>query len=776
MAAFGDDPELVATFRAEVEQRLASLSRGLLSLEGSPRQRDVLTGLSRDAHTVKGSARMLGLDEVVSLAHGAEDVLAAMRDGRLVFDRNNVDLLLSVVDAIGAALPGCDRDISGTTTVLLAALDGALTRRAPARVGVAAGGSGLPDAPATREVPNGRAAPSPAASGPFAAAGPLTSSGPFASPGSASPGSASFAPPSSPGRGEAGVGEAGVGGGNGATPAFPGSEEVRVNGRRVRAILDAVGEAELGGRRLVRCAQESAALAASLAAAVGLLRRSGPALSPEAAFATQRLTAVSDQLLAAVAVTRELAEDHRDRLGLVRGEAIGLAMVPVRHLLSGFPRLVRALARDSGKDVRVSLAGEDVELDKQVLDAVADALTHLVTNAVDHGAEPSAERVAAGKPAAATIGIRVQSAGGTVTVAVSDDGRGVDVEAVRRAADAQGLPAEADPLGLLFAPALSTASSVSRVSGRGVGLDAVRAAVESIGGSVAVTTEAGAGTTFTVTVPVTLGVLHCLNVRIGGERYAVPVAAVVETLSLRDCVEQELGGSRVLVRAGQTLPLIDLGAVLGVPGARQRASALVTRYAGHGPAAWAVEAVEGEAEMVIADLGPFLGGRVRGVSGATIDADGRIVCVLDLREIAPVDPGPDAGGYDGQESVERPAIRVLVVEDSVGVRELERSILEGAGYEVLTAVDGTEAAAQLSGPPPDLVVTDVEMPGLDGFALTRAVRATPGWAQVPVVIVTSCGSDEDKREGVRAGASAYLLKSEFDQMELLETVRRLVGR
>ncbi len=773
MAAFGDDPELVATFRTEVEQRLAALTRGLQSLEGSEHQRDILTALSRDAHTVKGSARMLGLDEVVSLAHGAEDLLAALRDGRLVPQHDHVELLLSVFDAIGAALPGDSRAVAGRTTVLLAALDGALARRgAPARVGAGSGGRGLPDGPTPLDPPAGtvptlatfvapglRDVPAPAAAQP-AAAQPAPAQAPaaaqLAAPSMA--GSQAAAPPSR----------------------VQGSEEVRVNGRRVRAILDAVGEAELGGRRLVRCAQESAGLAAQLAAAVGLLRRSAPALSPEAAFAAQRLTAVSDQLLASVSVTRELAEDHRDRLGQVRGEAIGLAMVPVRHLLSGFPRLVRALARDSGKEVRVSLFGEDVELDKQVLDAVADALTHLVTNAVDHGVEPAAERAAAGKPPAATIGIRVQSAGGRVSIAVSDDGRGVDIAAVREAADRQGLPAEADPLGLLFAPALSTATSVSRVSGRGMGLDAVRAAVESIGGTVAVSTEAGLGTTFTVTVPVTLGVLHCLNVRIGSERYAVPVAAVVETLSLRDCPEQELGGARVLVRAGQTLPLIDLGAVLGVPGAREAASALVTRYAGHGPAAWAVQAVDGESEMVIADLGPFLGGRVRGVSGATIDADGRIVCVLDLREIVPLDPAPlpagaGAGHVPGQPA-ELPPARVLVVEDSVGVRELERSILEGAGYTVDTAVDGSDGAARLAGPPPDLVVTDVEMPGLDGFALTRAVRANPDWAQVPVVIVTSCGSNEDKREGVRAGASAYLLKSEFDQQELLETVRRLVGR
>jgi chemotaxis protein histidine kinase CheA len=729
LSAFSDDPELVATFRAEVEERIGSLSAGLLALEGSGRQRDLLLALCRDAHTVKGSARMLGLDDVVSVAHGAEDLLAGLREGRVALDAEHVDALLKACDVISRALPGGGGVTPTELAVLLAQL-----QETPGRRG-STGGDG----------------PVGAFQAPRVATSPTTQPAPERATVAASVRSSS-----------------------------PAGEEVRVNGRRVRALLDAVGEAELGGRRLLRCAEDLTALVGSASAAVTTLRRAGSSLPPQAQVATQRLTAALDQLLAAGAAARDLAEDHRDRLTLVREEAIGLAMVPMRHLLSGFPRLARALASEAGKEVRVETTGEGVELDKQVLDAVADALTHLVTNAVDHGLEPTAERVAAGKPAVGTVRVDVRSAGTTVLVEVSDDGRGVDVAAVRAAATACGLAADGDPVDLLFAPTLSTARTVTRSSGRGMGLDSVRSVVEGIGGSVSVHSEAGCGTTFTVTVPVTLGVLHCLVVRLGAERYAVPVAGVIETLSLRDFPPAEVGGAPVLVRDGTTLPLVDLAAALGVPGARPAANVLVSRLPGSGEVAWAVDALEGETEMVVGDLGSFLAAGVPGVSGVTIDSDGRVVCVLDLRETAAaglLSAGSPVLDRPPERAVPRPVRpRVLVVEDSLGVRELERTVLEGAGYEVDTAVDGTDGAARLHGRPVDLVLTDVEMPGMTGFALTRAVRATPDWRGVPVVIMTSRGSEEDKREGLLAGASAYLLKQEFDQAQLVETVRRLVGR
>jgi CheY-like chemotaxis protein/chemotaxis signal transduction protein len=340
-------------------------------------------------------------------------------------------------------------------------------------------------------------------------------------------------------------------------------------------------------------------------------------------------------------------------------------------------------------------------------------------------------------------------------------------------------------LSLLFAPAFSTSDIVTETSGRGVGLDVVRNAVEELGGSVEVRSERGTGTAFVLTLPVTLGVLRCLVARVGGERYAVPVPGVVESLSLRDAEVHTLAGAPVVLRHGVSVPLLDLGAALGLVRDSTEAprAALVVRHASGQQLAWAVDRLEGESELVVKDLGPFLG-RVPCIAGATIDGDGSVVCLLDLRELADQAVGTSAFAVTATSVSKKPVAaapvgkraRILVVEDSVGVRELERVILEGAGYLVETAVDGLDGASRLRDDPADLVLSDVEMPGMDGFDLTRTIRRTKGWENVPVVIMTSRGEDHARQAGMDAGCSAYLLKNEFDQEQLVSTVRRLVGR
>jgi chemotaxis protein histidine kinase CheA len=762
-AAWGDDPELLATFRAEVEERLASLQTGLLALEEHASPRHVVAGLFRDAHTVKGSARMLGLEHVLRVAHSMEDLLGALRDNRLTVDRDLVDLLLVSCDAIAQALPGDAGPVLDEAALqpVVDALSAAVDGRAPVEV------PKLATAVAVARAVGPEPEPEPE---PAAVTVPVQPSGP-------------------PARAEAPVAvEAGVR-----------ADSVRVAASKVYDLLDAVGEADLDARRIEQTTSALLALAAEQARWATTLRqtvsRVHDTLPPEVALAVHRLVGTGDEISTTVRGLRELVEGHRGGMALVRDGAMGLAMVPVRRMFAALPRIVRDVAGATGKSVQLVTRGEDVELDKQVLDGVADALKHLVINAVDHGCETPEAREAAGKPARATVTVSARSVGGTVVLEVSDDGHGVDEERVREAAIRQGLlPADSTVSGppllsLLFTPALSTSSAVTETSGRGVGLDVVRDAVEELGGAVEVRSEVGVGTTFVLTLPVTLGVLRCLITRIGDERYAVPVTGVVESVSLRggqgDAEVHALAGAAVVIRHGTSVPLVDLGGALGLPrqaGERARA-ALVVKH-GAAQVAWAVDRLEGETELVVKDLGPFLG-RVPGIAGATIDGSGSVVCLLDLRELgeravgsapmassAPVvvPTAPRAAASTGR----RP--RVLVVEDSVGVRELERVILEGAGYAVETAVDGLDGAARLRDDPADLVVSDVEMPGMDGFELTRTIRRTKGWENVPVVIMTSRGEDHARQAGLEAGCSAYLLKNEFDQDELVQTVRRLVGR
>jgi chemotaxis protein histidine kinase CheA len=752
--SWAEDPELLATFRAEVEERLASLSAGLLQLEGHAAPRQLVAGLFRDAHTIKGSARMLGVEPLLRVAHACEDSLGLVRDGRREPDRELVDELLAACDEM-ARLVETD---------------------------VAAGLSptDVAEGPSTDLGPG---APSTEASEPTSHDG-SSSIEPAVS--SSGPRSTRPMPASGPGR-----------------PA----ETVRVSSAKVYGLLDDVGEAELAVRALEH--------------SLGRLTF-GAVAGDGSGAATAEVTADQGDVRAAL-------EEARSRLDRVRDGAMALAMVPLRRATAGLPRIVRDVAAAGGKDVALLVDGEDVELDKQVLDAVADSLKHLVTNAVDHGCEPSGVRTAAGKPARATVTVRARSAGDHVVIEVSDDGAGIDPGRLRESAARKGIAVEPGrELRLLFTPGFSTAATITATSGRGVGLDVVASAVEALGGAVDVRSEIGAGTTFALTLPVTLGVLHCLLARVGDERYALPVASVVESISLRHLPVHEVGGATVVVRNGATLPLLDLGAALGASGERAPAAAVVVRHGGR-PLAWAVDRLDGEEHLVVKELGPFLGRRPA-LLGATIDPDGRVICIVDVRDLAGDDGAPSAlarsalgrGGQadrpepghaaaappragqpstrghhptamiiddtrrpihlgslrsvptDGRPAGKRP--RVLVVEDSVGVRELERAILEAAGYDVDTAVDGLDGAARLRDEPADLVLSDVEMPGMDGFTLTRTIRETRGWEHVPVLIMTSRGSPEDQRAGLDAGANAYLLKSEFDQAELIDTVRRLVGR
>jgi chemotaxis protein histidine kinase CheA len=768
MPGWAEDPELLATFRAEVEERVASLQAGLLALEAHPSPRQVLVSLFRDAHTIKGSARMLGLTAVLQVAHSAEDLLGAIRDGRLVVHRDLIDLLLAACDAISDSLPG---DADPVPEEHLFAVAEAMRRATAGEQGVTA--------------------------------------------------------PSRPtGAHEDDLAEDAL-----EDALQRGGDSVRVTTAKVYDLLDVVGEAELDARRFERASEGVAVIAAEHSRWLRQLRealRHEP-LHADAASALTRLVAVDDQLGAAARELHELADDAQGRLAQVRDGAMGLAMVPVRRVVAGLPRVVRDVATASGKDVRLVITDSDVELDKQVLDGVSDALKHLVVNAVDHGCETAAERVEAGKSPQATVTVSARAAGGTVVIEVSDDGVGIDESSLRAAAVARGVLLPDSTLSgpalmrVLFQPRFSTAEQITETSGRGIGLDVVRSAVEGLGGSVGLASTPGLGTTFTLTLPVTLGVLRCLMARVGGDRVALPVPGVVESLSLKNAVRHSLAGRPVIVRHGETLPLLDLGAALGSPSIVEGTAraAVVVRH-GDRQVAWAVDSLDGEREVVVKDLGPFLG-RLPVISGVTIDGDGSVVCLVDLRELsenagvgtpsayletalsspagheasrhsleASAQPGggvsvlhtalvPSLHELDApsRRESDRQALgpaRVLVVEDSVGVRELERVILEGAGYRVVTAVDGSEGAAQLAGDPVDLVLSDVEMPGMDGYALTRQIRRTPGWEHVPVVIMTSRGSEDDQRAGLDAGASAYLLKSEFDQDQLVETVRRLVGR
>jgi two-component system chemotaxis sensor kinase CheA len=467
----------------------------------------------------------------------------------------------------------------------------------------------------------------------------------------------------------------------------------------------------------------------------------------------------------------EAAVDELDRgerlLGELQEAVIGMRTLPLDSVTAPFPRAVREIALAEGKEADLVISGGETQLDRVILEGIADPVVHLLRNSVAHGIEPADERERSGKSRRGRIELRAEQRGGLVAIEVADDGRGVSAELVERAAEAGSL---AD---LLATAGVSTAVEVGDLAGRGVGLDAVKSHVEALGGSVEVRSEPGAGTTVTLLLPVTLAVLNVLLCERGGEPYGVPVPSVREIVTVTETAS--LGGRPSLVHRDEAIPISDLAAAIGAiaPPLPQASPALVLASATRTTAV-ACDRVLGDRELVVKSLGPLLAG-TPGYLGAGILEDGRVALIVDPNRLLEP-PGRPAPPLAAVQQAERPP-RVLVVDDQFSVRRLQRSILEAAGYRVETAKHGREAFEKLSaGTEVDMVLTDLQMPEMDGLDLLRAIRHDESHESLPVAIVTSKGSEEDRRRGVEEGADAYIVKSEFDQQTLLETIERLVGR
>jgi two-component system, chemotaxis family, sensor kinase CheA len=473
---------------------------------------------------------------------------------------------------------------------------------------------------------------------------------------------------------------------------------------------------------------------------------------------------------------RLLSENVSDTLGSggrllaeLRDTAFGMRMLPLSVITGPLPRAIRDIARSTGKEVDFVVAGEETELDRVVLESLAEPLTHLLRNAVVHGIESPAERERAGKPARGRVELRAVPRGSLAEIVVSDDGRGVSPEAIEAAGPDGSLTS------VLAAPGYSTAGEVTDLAGRGVGLDAVKAYVTGLGGTLQIKSEPGHGMNVALRLPLDLALTQVLLFDRGGDVYGLPLAAVEEVVLVTKTLTLQ-GQPAVEVR-GRSLPVADVAAILGAqaPPLGDRSPAIVVSAGGRHTVV-ACDALIGAEEVVVKPLGPLLA-HLPDYIGAAILGDGRITLLVSAAtltsEAAPVAAAP-APEVVPETSA---APKILVVEDAFTVRELQRSILEAAGYPIVTARNGRDALAVLDRDSAiALVVTDIEMPELDGIGLIRAIRANAALSSLPVVIVTSRGSEEDRRRGIEAGADAYMAKSGFDQQTLLATVERLVGR
>lgn len=470
-------------------------------------------------------------------------------------------------------------------------------------------------------------------------------------------------------------------------------------------------------------------------------------------------------------------------------ESKKLLLLPFSSLLSLLPKLVRDLSRDQGKDVDLVVKGGEVEIDKRMLQELKDAVIHLVRNCVDHGIEPAERRKALGKPERGSIGVEVGLVeGGKVQLTVTDDGGGIDEAALKMAAIREGYYAESEvaqlsrdeSIALMFRPSVSTRQEVTTISGRGLGMSIVKERVEKLGGRIFIETGEHKGTTFRLILPLALATFRGTFVEIAHDWFVVPSSSIECVGRVKRELITKVEERMNLTFEGRTAPFVMLADVLERPAEEATAEPYQVFVMLSGVSArcvfFGVDSVLMEDEVLVKSFTKPLS-RVRNVEGAAILASGRVVPVLNVPDLI-----KSAFTVGGQRMI-RPSVRstlpeahksVLLVEDSIISRMLFKSILESAGYRVKTAVDGEDAWQVLQSADFDAVVSDVEMPRLDGFDLTMRIRGNSQMARKPVILVTARESREDRDKGRDVGANAYIVKSSFDQSDLLETLRRVV--
>ncbi|WP_110995526.1 hybrid sensor histidine kinase/response regulator [Pseudomonas sichuanensis] len=753
------DASLLELFSLEAEAQTQVLSAGLMALERNPAQPDQLEACMRAAHSLKGAARIVGIDAGVSVAHVMEDCLVAAQEGRLLLRPEHIDALLQGTDLLmRIATPG-DPAGEGLVPVFLTQM------------------AGLLDSPpsATQVAP-----PLPTATPPAMVAPPPTME-PEPEP-VAEPEAEPVVRPRSGKRG----GE--------------GSERVlRVTADRLNSLLD------LSSKSLV----ETQRLKPYLATLQRLKRMHGQGMraldglkaqledsgqGPEVLDAlaqTQQLLAETQQiLLQQAADLDEFGWQASQRAQLLYDTALACRMRPFADVLTGQSRMVRDLGRSLGKPVRLLVEGEKTQVDRDVLEKLEAPLTHLLRNAVDHGIELPERRLLAGKPGEGTVRLRASHQAGLLILELADDGAGIDLERLRRSiveralspAETVAQMSEAELLTFLFLPGFSLRDTVTEVSGRGVGLDAVQHMVRELRGSIELTQVAGQGCCFHLEVPLTLSVVRSLVVEVGGEAYAFPLAHIERTLDVPAESIVQIEGRQHFWHEDRHIGLVAASQLLNRPatqdaGQNLRVVVIRERDQLYGVA---VERLIGERVLVVMPLDPRLG-KVQDISSGALLDDGSVVLIIDVEDLLrSVDKllstgrleRIERGGQHGRGIARR---RVLVVDDSLTVRELQRKLLGNRGYEVAVAVDGMDGWNALRSDDFDLLITDIDMPRMDGIELVTLVRRDQRLQSLPVMVVSYKDREEDRRRGLDAGADYYLAKASFHDDALLDAVEELIG-
>ncbi|MGA1056859.1 MAG: hybrid sensor histidine kinase/response regulator [Phycisphaerales bacterium] len=798
---------LFELFKAEAETHGATLDEGLLRLEEDPTDVSAIEPLMRAAHSLKGAARIIGVDLAVRLAHAMEDCLVAVQKGQETLVPARVDQLLAGTDLLKQLGKISESELPAFNATNESAVDALVeSLRHPAEAAPAP----KPTESSTRVEPPAVAGPAttePSAQQPSAEPAPAEKPAP---PAESPPASATPASPEPPSPAVEAAPPPVTREASAASPAPPTSpptarraaarpatevKTLRVNADNLDRMMRLAGEMMIESRRFQTLRESVRQLKQELEGLEDRLeessRRFGGDPRAVATIASMRESIGGGRrtLLGHASDLENMFRRTEEVATALYHEVIGSRMRPFADGAAGLPRMVRDLAKGLGKQVRFEMLGGTVPVDRDILAKLEAPLNHMLRNCVDHGVEMPQERVDAGKDPTARVFLEARHHGGMLMVRVGDDGRGIDPERIRRKIVEKGLQNEAVAAGLskaelldfLFLPGFSTAGKVTEISGRGVGLDVVQTMVQETGGSLRVETEPGQGAAFSMRLPITLSVIRAALVEIDGEPYAFPLSRLERVVKVPRESIKPVEGRQQFELDGVSVGLINARSILGLGGSEAAgdvSSVMVIGSVGE----WfglVVDRFLGEEDLVVRPLDPRLG-RVPHVASAALLEDGRPLLIVDTDDLVAsvrqlLGEGRLRGTRTGESGATRRRKRVLVVEDSITVREVERQLLLRMGYDVEVAVDGVDGWNALQQGGYDLVVSDIDMPRMNGIEFVKTLRKDERFRRIPVIIVSYKDREEDRLRGMEAGANAYLTKGSFHDRSFATMVEDLIG-
>jgi len=762
------DPTMLDLFQTEVETHVAVLNDGLLALESNPGATDQLEALMRAAHSIKGGARVLGLDVAVRVAHVMEDCFVAAQKGEVSLGPDQIDILLRIVDI----LTQLAHSLSEGETDWLSRHREEIDRLVGAISAIIDGETAIPVSPIETLSSKETTPPAMQRAEPAPAHSELNVDLP-------TPPNASETRPQQ--------------------QAADKDRTVRVTAAKIERLMGQAGEVVVNARWLPAFSD----------ALVELKRNHGELLTildglQEVLVQEGSSSDASDLVLQARTKTKECSRKLAERLNQfdifnstsaalsdrLYHEVISVRMRPFADGVQGFPRMVRDVARELGKKVRLDIKGKSTEVDRDILEKLDSPLNHLLRNALDHGIETPDERVRAGKPEAGSLHLEAAHRSGMLMITLTDDGRGIDQDGLRKKVIEKGLAgddmvekmSDSELMDFLFLPGFSTAQNVTEISGRGVGLDVVRNMVHEVGGVVRAISRPGEGMTFNMELPLTLSVVRTFMVEIAGEPYAFPLARIERCLELPRSDISTVEDRQYFRFDDNNIALVDIHNVLELDATPQQRDDLFVvvvsdRLNFYG---LSVDHFLGEYDLVVRPLDPRLG-KVPDISSVAVMLDGSPVLIFDVEDLVRSIDNLLTGRRlrklsreSGRETMKQKK-RILVVDDSFTVREMERKLLESKGYEVETAVDGVDGWNAVRAGHYNMVVSDVDMPRMNGIEFIRQIKQHPELKSLPVIIVSYKDKEEDRILGLEAGANYYLTKSSFEDNSLIHAAVDLIG-